>query len=58
MFREAKEVDSQTSHAAQYASTLLRPTRADPLPCFSANASQNKALNSLSLAGEAGVRGE
>jgi hypothetical protein len=28
MFREAKEVDSQTSHAAQYASTLLRPTRA------------------------------
>src|SRR5918992_1902647 len=28
MFREAKEVDSQISHAAQYASTLLRPTRA------------------------------
>src|SRR5918999_717335 len=31
MFREAKEVDSQTSHAAQYASTLLRPTRAEAL---------------------------
>ena len=29
MFREAKGVDSQTSHAAQYASTLLRPTRAN-----------------------------
>jgi argininosuccinate lyase len=31
MFREAKEVDFQTSHAAQYASTLLRPTRAEVL---------------------------
>jgi YgiT-type zinc finger domain-containing protein len=29
MFREAKEVDSQTFHVAQYASTLLRPTRAE-----------------------------
>jgi REP element-mobilizing transposase RayT len=28
MFREAKAVDSQISHAAQYASTLSRPTRA------------------------------
>ena len=28
MFRETKEIGPQTSHEAQYTSTLLRPTRA------------------------------